>query len=140
MKKVQISSPVTNNTVTIRKKRSTTPSVDPTKPNPPIMGYHSVCFYSLAGSDYPEENHCFTFTAITLQELLDKITNYHNKHYLSDSDYINVTPIEWGTIHNSHGGPLRGNFKATYIFGPAVTYYIYIHPIYKDDLNIEWNF
>lgn len=137
MKKIEISSQVTN-TVTIRKKSST--MVDPTKPNPAVIGYHSVCFYSLAGSDYPEENHSLSFTAVTLQELYDKLLRHVNNHYFSDSDYINVTPIEWGLIHNSHGGPLSGTFKATYIFGPEVTYYIYIHPIYKDDLNIEWNF
>lgn len=139
MKKINLNSNTTPVANPIRRAKAH-PEQDPTLPHPAAIGYHSVCFYSISGSDYPEENHQLAFSAPTLQGLIDKITAYHKKLYLLDTDYIDTTNIDWGTIHSSHGGPLSGKFSTAYIFGPKVTYHIYIHPIWKSDLNIDWNF
>jgi hypothetical protein len=108
-----------------------------TTQNPFILGYQAVCFYSLKDSDYPEENRFMETTALSLEQMIRKLEYLHKSQYLEDDSYFDVTPIEWGRIsHKSHGGPLYGHFEATYAFGPKVTYYIYIKPLYKDSFGI----
>lgn len=109
-------------------------------PNPAILGYQAVCFYSLEGKDYPEENRFMETTAFTLKQMIQKLEDQHKHNYLEDPNNLKVTQIEWGVSHKSHGGPLQGSFQATDWTGLQVTYYIYIKPLYKDSFGIPFEF
>ena len=105
-----------------------------------ILGYQAVCFFSLEGNPYPEENRFMETTAFTLQQMIQKLEDLHKRNYLEDPHTTEVTPIDWGISHKSHGGPLQGSFQATDWTGLQVTYYIYIKPLYKYDFGIPLEF
>ena len=105
-----------------------------------ILGYQAVCFYSLEGKPYPEENRFMETTALTLKQMIQKLEDLHSRNYLEDPNKSEVTPIDWWISHKSHGGPLQGSFQATDWTGLQVTYYIYIKPLYKYDFGIPLEF
>lgn len=104
--------------------------------DPFLLGYQAVCFYSLKGSNYPEENPFMATTALSMEQMIRKLEDLHKSQYLENDAYSDVTPIEWGTSYKSYGGPLYGHFEATSAFGPKITYYIYLKPLYKDAFGI----
>lgn len=100
------------------------------KPQP--IGYYSVCFYSLQGNSFPEENWEFNLHAKTYDGLVNKIKSVFETKYLNSPDYKVYEelkgnyPVEEST---------KFTFQAAYTFGPKVRYYIYIKEIYSEDLT-----
>ena len=101
------------------------------KPQP--IGYYSVCFYSLSGNSYPEENRYFNLHAKTYEGLVNKIRNTYQVNYQSDQDYKVYEELEGIYPVDLH--PLEFTFQAAYTFGPKVRYHIYIKKIYSSDLT-----
>ena len=97
---------------------------------PKPIGYYSVCFYSLSGSQYPEENWYFNLHAKTYDGLVNKIKSVFETHYLQDHDQEVYQELKG----NSKDHPGIFTFEAAYTFGPKVQYYIYIKEIYSESL------
>ena len=99
------------------------------KPQP--IGYYSVCFYSLSGSPYPEENWDFNLYAKTYEGLVNKIKSVYEINYLRDPDYE-----VYGELNGNYPEdyPTKFTFQAAYTFGPKVRYHIYIKKIYSESL------
>ena len=100
------------------------------KPQP--IGYYSVCFYSLSGSSYPEENRYFNLHAKTYRGLIAKLMKEY-LHYAEGPGYKIYTPWTWSKSSNNN--PTKAIFEAAYTFGPKVQYHIYIKEIYSEDLT-----
>ena len=100
------------------------------KPKP--IGYYSVCFYSLEGNPYPEENKWFNLKAKTYEGLVNKIKSVFETEYLNDHSYRVYEELK-GSYPKDH--PTTFTFEAAYIFGPKVRYHIYIKKIYSEDLT-----
>ena len=98
------------------------------KPKP--IGYYSVCFYSLPGNAFPEENWEFNLHAKTYEGLVNKIKSVYEFKYLKNK-YYRVSEELQG---NSKDHPGTFTFEAAYAFGPKVQYYIYIKEIYSESL------
>lgn len=99
------------------------------KPKP--IGYYSVCFYSLEGNPYPEENRWLNLKAKTYEGLVNKIKQVFKEQYLNDHCYRVSKELNG----NYTDPPTVFTFEAAYIFGPKVRYHIYIKKIYSEDLT-----
>lgn len=100
--------------------------------NPKPIGYYSVCFYSLEGNPYPEENRVFNLEAKTYEGLVNKIKSVFETEYLNDHSYRVYEELK-GSYPKDH--PTTFTFESRYAFGPNVRYYIYIKKIYSEDLT-----
>ena len=100
------------------------------KPQP--IGYYSVCFYSLSGNAFPEENWEFNLHAKTYEGLVNKIKNTYLVNYQRDPDYKVYGELK-GCYPKDH--PTHFTFDAAYTFGPQVHYEIFIKAIYSEDLT-----
>lgn len=100
------------------------------KPKP--IGYYSVCFYSLPGNTYPEENRVFNLNAKTYDGLVNKIKSVFETEYLNDHYYQVYEELN-GSYPKDH--PTTFTFESRYAFSPKVRYYIYIKEIYSEDLT-----
>ena len=93
------------------------------------IGFHSVCYYSLSGNAYAEENRHFNLTAKTYEGIVKKITKVYEDRYANDKDehvYDELKAYDtWREIHSIY------KFSAAYTFGPKVHYEITIYPIYE---------
>lgn len=93
------------------------------------IGFHSVCYYSLSGNAYAEENRHFNLTAKTYEGIVNKITKVYNDQYANDKDehvYNELKAYDtWRELHTTF------TFDAAYTFGPKVHYEITIYPIYE---------
>ena len=96
------------------------------------IGYYSVCFYSLSGNPFPEENWLFDLKAKTYDGLVNKIKSVYEINYLRDPDYE-----VYGELNGNYPEdyPTKFTFQAAYTFGPKVQYYIYIKEIYSENLT-----
>ena len=104
------------------------PNYSNQKPNP--IGFHSVCYYSLQGNSYAEENRHFNLTAKTYEGIVNKITKVYNEQYANDKDeHIYEELKAYDTWHERP--PLLYKFDAAYTFGPRCHYEITIYPIYE---------
>ena len=95
------------------------------------IGFYSVCFYSLKGCSYPEENTNFDLKAKTYEGIVNKIKSVYETKYLNDK-YYEVSRELKGNYPKDH--PTIFKFSAAYTFGPEVTYEIYIKEIYSESL------
>lgn len=100
------------------------------KPQP--IGFYSVCFYSLTGNSFPEENKEFDLKAKTYEGLVNKIKSVFETNYLKDHDYKVCEELKGIYPDDTH--PTKFTFNAKYIFGPKVQYYIHIKKIYSESL------
>ena len=99
------------------------------KPTP--IGYYSVCFYSLPGNSFPEENWEFNLHAKTYEGLVNKIKSVFETNYLKSQDYKVYEELKGNyPVDDS----TKFTFQAAYTFGPKVQYYIYIKEIYSESL------
>ena len=96
------------------------------------IGFYSVCFYSLKGCSYPEENTNFDLKAKTYEGIVNKIKSVYETKYLNDK-YYEVSRELKGNYPKDH--PTIFKFSAAYAFGPEVTYEIYIKEIYSEELT-----
>lgn len=96
------------------------------------IGYYSVCFYSLSGNPFPEENWLFDLKAKTYEGLVNKIKSVFESKYLKNK-YYTVSEELQGNYPKDH--PMVFTFEAEYLFGPEVQYYIYIKEIYSENLT-----
>ena len=97
------------------------------------IGFYSVCFYSIKGCSYPEENTDFDLKAKTYQGIINKIRSVYENEYLKDDQpYRIYDPMESCDIRENE--PKHFTFSAAYTFGPKVTYHIYIKEIYSESL------
>ena len=99
---------------------------------PKPIGFYSVCFYSLKGCSYPEENTNFDLKAKTYEGIVNKIKSVYEIKYLNGKSY-DVSEELKGNYPKDH--PTRFTFSAAYAFGPEVTYEIYIKEIYSEELT-----
>lgn len=99
---------------------------------PTPIGFYSVCFYSLSGNQYPEENRYFNLHAKTYSGLIAKLRKEYS-HYAEGPGYKIYAPWTWSKSTN--GNPTHAVFEAAYTFGPKVQYHIYIKEIYSEDLT-----
>lgn len=96
---------------------------------PTPIGFYSVCFYSLSGIPYPEENRYFNLHAKTYRGLIAKLRKAYS-HYAEGPGYKICAPWTWSKSTN--GNPTHAVFET---FGPNVRYHIYIKEIYSEDLT-----
>lgn len=111
-------------------KKSEKIQIQEQEPKP--IGFYSVCFYSLKGNSYPEENDRFNLMAKTYQGIINKIKLVFVNQYLNNESYDVSRELE-GNYPKDH--PTRFTFSAAYTFGPKVTYEIYIKEIYSEELT-----
>ena len=95
------------------------------------IGFYSVCFYSLKGCSYPEENTNFDLKAKTYEGIVNKIKSVYEYQYLNNKSY-DVSEELKGNYPKDY--PTKFTFSARYTFGPEVTYEIYIKEIYSESL------
>lgn len=95
------------------------------------IGFYSVCFYSLPGNAFPEENLEFNLHAKTYEGLVNKIKSVFETNYLKDPDYKVYVELK-GCYPKDH--PTHFTFDAAYTFGPEVHYEIFIKEIYSESL------
>lgn len=98
---------------------------------PKPIGFYSVCFYSLKGCSYPEENTNFDLKAKTYQGIVNKIKSVYENKYLNGKSYDVSEELEG---YYPKDNPTIFKFSAAYTFGPEVTYEIYIKEIYSESL------
>ena len=112
-------------------KKSEKIQIQEQEPKP--IGFYSVCFYSLQGNPYPEENPAFDLKAKTYRGIINKIRSVYENEYLKDDQpYRIYDPIRaYDTWENE---PKHFTFSAAYTFGPKVTNHIYIKEIYSESL------
>lgn len=93
------------------------------------IGFHSVCYYSLSGNDYIEENRHFNLTAKTYEGIVNKITKVYEDQYANDNNEHVFDELKaydtWRKVQFIY------KFSAAYTFGPKVQYEITIYPIYE---------
>ena len=111
-------------------KKSEKIQIQEQEPKP--IGFYSVCFYSLKGISYPEENTNFDLKAKTYQGIVNKIKSVYETKYLNGKSY-DVSEELKGNYPKDH--PTIFKFSAAYTFGPEVTYEIYIKEIYSEELT-----
>lgn len=97
------------------------------KPQP--IGFHSVCYYSLQGNAYAEENRHFNLTAKTYEGIVNKITKVYEDQYANDKDEHVYKELK---AYDTWREPSTiFTFDAAYTFGPKVHYEIDIYPIFE---------
>ena len=96
------------------------------------IGFYSVCFYSLKGISYVEENDRFNLMAKTYQGIVNKIKSVYENQYLNNKSYDVSEELTWNYPKDY---PTRFKFTASYTFGPGVTYEIYIKEIHSEELT-----
>ena len=112
-------------------KKSEKIQIQEQEPKP--IGFYSVCFYSIKGLSYPEENHAFDLKAKTYRGIINKIRSVYENEYLKDDQpYRIYNPMESCDIWENE--PKHFTFSAAYTLGPKVTYHIYIKEIYSESL------
>ena len=99
---------------------------------PKSVCFYSVCFYSLKGISYPEENWVFNLYAKTYEGIVNKIKSVYETKYPNDK-YYEVSRELKGNYPKDQ--PTIFKFSAAYTFGPEVTYEIYIKEIYSEELT-----
>ena len=98
---------------------------------PTPIGFYSVCFYSLSGNPYPEENWDFNLHAKTYEGLVNKIKSVYETQYLNDPDQEVYRELK-GLYPEDY--PTKFTFQAAYAFGPKVRYHIFIKAIHSESL------
>lgn len=98
---------------------------------PTLIGFYSVCFYSLASKSYVEENRDFSLKAKTYEGIVNKIKAVYETEYLNDKSEHVYEELK-GCYPDEH--PTHFTFDAAYTFGPRVHYEIYIKAIYSESL------